>query len=126
VQQGIRTGRGKTPRARRAIPLSVASVRVLKWHNQNQAEERAISPKGWNAGNLVFYSEIGTSLNPKTIGDQFDSFLRKAELPDVRFHDMRHTYVAPSIAASVDIFTLSRRMGHSTIAVTADCYGHLY
>ncbi|HEU5100948.1 MAG TPA: site-specific integrase [Roseiflexaceae bacterium] len=125
VQQGKRTGRGKTPRARRAIPLSAVSVRVLKWHKQNQAE-RAISPNGWNAGDLVFCSEIGTPLSPKSIGDQFDALLRKAELPDIRFHDMRHTYAALSIAAGVDIFTLSRRMGHSTISVTADRYGHLY
>lgn len=43
-----------------------------------------------------------------------------------RFHDLRHTYAALAIAASVDIFTLSRRMGHSSIAVTSDRYGHLY
>ena len=101
-------------------------MRVLNWHKQNQAEERRISGEGWNAGDLVFCSEIGTPLNPKTIGDQFDALLRKAELPDVRFHDLRHTYAALSIAAGVDIFTLSRRMGHSTISVTADRYGHLY
>jgi integrase len=44
----------------------------------------------------------------------------------IRFHDLRHTYAALSIAAGVDIFTLSRRMGHSSISVTADRYGHLY
>jgi integrase len=118
--------RGKTRHAHRAIPLSAETVRILSWHKQNQADEQRISGKGWNAGDLVFCSEIGTPLNPKTIGDQFDALLRKAELPDVRFHDLRHTYAALSIAAGVDIFTLSRRMGHSTISVTADRYGHLY
>lgn len=43
-----------------------------------------------------------------------------------RFHDLRHTYAALSLAAGVDLFTLSRRMGHSSIQVTADRYGHLY
>jgi integrase len=90
------------------------------------ALDLTIQNKGWNAGDLVFCSEIGRPLNPKTIRDQFDSMLRKAELPDIRFHDLRHTYAALSIAAGVDIFTLSRRMGHSTISVTADRYGHLY
>ena len=42
-----------------------------------------------------------------------------------RFHDMRHTYAALSLAAGVDIFTVSRRMGHSSITVTSDRYGHL-
>ena len=57
---------------------------------------------------------------------QFDTLLRRNELPDVRFHDLRHTYAVLSIAAGVDIYTLSRQMGHSTISMTADRYGHLY
>lgn len=43
-----------------------------------------------------------------------------------RFHDLRHTYAALSLAAGNDLFTVSRRMGHSSSAVTADKYGHLY
>jgi integrase len=39
---------------------------------------------------------------------------------------VRHTYAALSLAAKVDIFTVSRRMGHSSITVTSDRYGHLY
>ena len=43
-----------------------------------------------------------------------------------RFHDLRHTFAALSLASGLDIFTLSRRMGHSSISVTSDRYGHLY
>ena len=50
----------------------------------------------------------------------------RAGLAATRFHNLRHTYAALSIAAGVDMFTLSRRMGHSSITVTADRYGHLY
>lgn len=57
---------------------------------------------------------------------QFSRFLKKAGIPRVRFYDMRHTYAALSIAAGTDIYTLWRRMGHSSISVTADRYGHLY
>lgn len=117
---------GKTKHAHRALPLSSKTAQVLEWHKRNQLEEQAIAPSGWNAASLVFCTENGTALNPKSIGDQLDRLLRQAELPDIRFHDLRHTYAALSIAAGVDIYTLSRRMGHSTIAVTADRYGHLY
>ncbi len=118
--------RGKTPRARRTVPLSADTVDALRWHKLNQAEEKAISPDGWNAAGLVFVSENGTPLGPRNVDRQFDALLRRAQLPDIRFHDMRHTYAALSIAANVDIYTLSRRMGHSSISVTADRYGHLY
>ena len=39
---------------------------------------------------------------------------------------MRHTYAALAIAAGVDIFTLSRRMGRESITTTAERYGYLY
>jgi integrase len=101
-------------------------VDALRWHKQNQAEEKAVSAAGWNAAGPVFVSENGTPLGHSNVDRQFDALLRRAMVPDIRFHDMRHTYAALSIAANVDIYTLSRRMGHSSISVTADRYGHLY
>lgn len=118
--------RGKTRRARRTVPLSADTVDAVRWHKQNQAEEKAISQAGWNAAGLVFVSENGTPLGHSNVDRQFDALLRRAGVPDIRFHAMRHTYAALSIAAGVDIYTLSRRMGHSSISVTADRYGHLY
>jgi integrase len=118
--------RGKTPRARRTIPLSPDTIEALRWHKQNQAEEKAVSPDGWNAAGLVFVSENGTPLGHSNVDRQFDALLKRAGVPDIRFHAMRHTYAALSIAANVDIYTLSQRMGHSSISITADRYGHLY
>jgi integrase len=99
---------------------------VLDWHFQNQIEERNLSAEGWNPTGLVFCSENGTPISPSNLNRQFDALLRKANLPDIRFHDLRHTYATLSIAAGVDLYTLSRRMGHNSIMVTADKYGHLY
>jgi integrase len=39
---------------------------------------------------------------------------------------LRHTYATLNIAAGLDLFTLSRRMGHKSIAITSNTYGHLY
>lgn len=124
IQKGER--KGAKYRSHRTIPLTSDLVRVLEWHLQNQDEERRVSPKGWNAAGLVFCSERGTPLNPSNLNAQFDRLLRAAELPDIRFHDLRHTYAALSIAAGVDLFTLSRRLGHKSIAITSNTYGHLY
>jgi integrase len=74
----------------------------------------------------VFCSENGTPLSQSNLTRQLNALLRRAEFPDIRFHDLRHTYAALSIAAGVDIYTLSRWMSHSSISVTADRYGHLY
>jgi integrase len=125
MQNGARTP-AKTRRSHRTIPLTADLVRVLRWHFQNQCEERNFTAEGWNSAGLLFCSENGTPLNPSNLSRQFDIFLRTANLPNIRFHDLRHTYAALSIAAGVDLYTLSRRMGHNSITVTADKYGHLY
>lgn len=154
IQDGERT-EGKSKHAHRTIPISATLVEVLRCHLQNQEEERSISPPGWNRGGYVFCTEYGTPFNPANIWRQFDAFQRRAGLTEpcticdgdrkqrdstepcgvcegygvvssFRFHDMRHTYAALSLAAGVDIFTVSRRMGHSSITVTSDRYGHLY
>jgi integrase len=124
LQQGKR--KGAKYRSHRTIPLTPDLVRVLRWHLQNQVEERRVSAEGWNAAGLVFCSDVGTPLLPSNLNMQFDRLLKRAKLPDIRFHDLRHTYAALSIAAGVQLFTLSRRLGHSSIAVTSNTYGHLY
>jgi integrase len=124
LQKGKR--KGAKYRSHRTIPLTPDLVRLLRWHLQNQMEERRISGEGWNAAGLVFCSQAGTPLNPSNLNAQLDRLLKKADLPDIRFHDMRHTYAALSIAAGVELFTLSRRLGHSSITITANTYGHLY
>ena len=62
---------------------------------------------------------------PKKVS-RFEAILNKAGLPQIRFHDLRHTYASLSILAGVDLKTLQACMGHSSIAVTANIYSHLY
>jgi len=52
--------------------------------------------------------------------------LKQTELPAIRFYDLRHTYAALNIPDGLDLFTLSRRMGHSSITATADREMTLY
>jgi integrase len=152
LQQGRRK-RGKTKKAHRTVPITHDIVGIIRKHQQNQNEEHAISGDGWNKAGLVFCSENGTPLSPHNVWRQFTSLQRRAGLAEpcgacmasgklagtkctachghksialFRTHDMRHTYAALAIAAGVDIFTLSRRMGHESITTTADKYGHLY
>ena len=46
------------------------------------------------------------------------------EMPDVRFHDLRHSYAVASIRAGDDIKTVQENLGHATAAFTLDVYGH--
>jgi integrase len=55
----------------------------------------------------------------------FDTYVAQAELPDIRFHDLRHLHASLLINGGVPLAVVSKRLGHSTIAVTVDLYGHL-
>ena len=50
---------------------------------------------------------------------------REAQLPDIRFHDLRHTYATLALQAGVHPRVVSERLGHSTVAMTLDTYSHV-
>lgn len=56
----------------------------------------------------------------------FVRLVKRSGLPRIRFHDLRHSHVAHLIEAGVDPLTISRRLGHASVAFTLDRYGHLF
>jgi excisionase family DNA binding protein len=62
---------------------------------------------------------------PKSLVERADEAWAEAGLDPVRLHDARHTYASLMIAAGVNAKALTTYMGHSTIQVTFDLYGHL-
>lgn len=124
IQRGERTST-KGKRARTMI-LSADMMTMLHAHVNQLHEEQQLCGSDWNPEQLLFCTENGTAFHPDNLTRHFQSVLRRTKIPIVRFHDLRHTYASLSIAAGIDIHTLSRLMGHSSITVTANRYGHLY
>jgi integrase len=60
------------------------------------------------------------------IGPALNNALNAAGLPHIRVHDLRHSYAALLISKGVDIYTVSKMMGHATVVTTSKTYGHLY
>lgn len=67
----------------------------------------------------------GQLLTPNALSAKFKQTLKKHGLKEIRFHDLRHTCAALLIGAGVPLVDVSHWLGHSTIAITADLYGHL-
>lgn len=119
VQQSlVRTSQGpllqepKTARSRRSVLLPAFVAEVLK----RQAGE----PDAF-----IFAAEDGRPLKPDAFSKRFSKFLRKAGLPHIRFHDLRHTHATLLLNQGVAAKVIQERLGHSTIAVTMDIYSHL-
>ena len=74
----------------------------------------------------IFPSETGGLLHPHNIRDRvFYGLLTKAKLRRVRFHDLRHTFASLLLQNGESPVYVKEQMGHSSIQVTVDCYGHL-
>ncbi len=65
-------------------------------------------------------------LNPRNFtGRSFKPLLKRAGLPDIRFHDLRHTCATLLLRRSVHPKLVQELLGHATIAVTLDTYSHV-
>jgi len=74
---------------------------------------------------LVFAHPDGAPLDPSTISHQFAQLLKKAGLPHVRFHDLRHTHATLMLKGGVHPKIVSERLGHATVAITLDTYSQV-
>ena len=61
---------------------------------------------------------------PSAAYERTKVLLKQAGLPDLRFHDLRHTFATHALASGVDIKTLSGILGHTRAAFTLDTYTH--
>ena len=78
------------------------------------------------ADDLVFPSQAGTVIKPdNTVPRSMEPALDKAGLRRFRFHDLRHTFGSLLIQDGASLAYVKDQMGHSSIQITVDTYGHL-
>lgn len=108
----------KTRRSRRRVPVP----NILRAQLADLRKRKA-NPSG---DSLVFAAEDETPFQPERLYRYADSTWHHAGIPDrLRLHQARHTYASFMIAAGVNAKALSSFMGHASITVTFDLYGHL-
>jgi integrase len=81
----------------------------------------------WQENGLVFPSSIGTPMNRHNLFlRHFKPLLKKAGLPDIAFHDLRHTFATIMLFEwGVSPRTVQEMMGHASIKITMDIYSHV-
>lgn len=117
----------KTKAGRRTIALTPTVIDALKAHRARQGRERLFLGAAWQENGLVFPSTIGTPQDPQNLSRiVFKRVLDKAGLPgETRLHDLRHTCATLLLSHGTDAKTVSDLLGHSTIAITLQTYGHV-
>ena len=121
----VRFGEPKTARGRRSLALDGVTVRALRVHRKQQAEERLAWGPVWQDVGLVFTREDGRHIDPYWPTHALHRLAREAGLPRIRFHDLRHSYATAALAAGISPKVVSDRLGHATISLTLDTYSHV-
>ena len=73
----------------------------------------------------MFPSREGTALEERNVRHVFTRMLEKAELRQIRIHDLRHTYASLLLQQGESIVYVKEQLGHASIQITVDTYGHL-
>jgi integrase len=127
VREGgrYRPGETKTKRGRRSIRLTPQAVNALAAHRKKQLEERMRFSGLYEDQDLIFSTQKGTPINPENLVKRsFKPLLERAGLPEIRFHDLRHTCATLLLGSGVHPKLVQELLGHATIAMTLDTYSH--
>ncbi|MGA7194242.1 MAG: site-specific integrase [Anaerolineales bacterium] len=78
----------------------------------------------WHEDNLIFPSNTGTPFSDSNVRKEFVKVLENANLPKIRFHDLRHTAASLMLNHNVPVLVVSKILGHSNPSVTLNIYAH--
>lgn len=118
-------GDTKTRKSRRTVNLTEAAIQALRGHLERQLEQVERMGDLYEDQGLIFTTEAGTLINPTNLRKRsFASLLRKAGLPEVRFHDLRHTCASLLLGKNVHPKYVQELLGHATVSITLDTYSH--
>jgi integrase len=120
----LSTGPVKTERSRRTIPLSPAVVAMLRRHRVTQLEERMRAANQWTDTGLVFTTDLGHVVEPRNLLRVVEAAAKRIGLDKVGAHTLRHSAATAWLEAGVHIRQVSDLLGHSSVAITGDVYGH--
>jgi integrase len=116
----------KTTGSRRSVKLTSKAIEALKRHLERQLGEIDRIGSLWSENGLIFASEKGEPINRHNLTRRsFKPLLKRAGLPQIRFHDLRHTCATLLLTRNVNVKIVSEMLGHSTIAITLDTYSHV-
>jgi integrase len=109
----------------RTIKLAPSILEIFKNQKDLEDQKRLAAGDAWLNTGLVFTNEIGGYLSYRTVYDCFKRIVRSMGRPNLRFHDLRHTYATICAYNGDDPKTLQSNLGHATPAFSMTVYEHV-
>lgn len=124
--QGWQLGTPKTAASIRSIALTESAVAALRSHRRRQAEELLGISIRIGPESQVFTDRWGNPINGFHLTERlFKPLLRRADLPMIRFHDLRHSAATLMLANGVNPKVVAEMLGHSSVTTTLNTYAHV-
>jgi integrase len=114
----------KTKAGCRQIKLGQATLDRLVQHRTEQVSLKAAKSDRWEENDLIFPNTIGKPENWRNMYKEYKRILHKNNLPDISFHDLRHTSLSFLLDLGTPVNAVQHRAGHSKASITTDTYGH--
>lgn len=115
----------KTKKSRRSVTVASFALDALRAHRVHQQEMKRKAGSLWQEHDYVFCTSFGTHLNPNHVVTELKKVLKEAGLPDIRFHDLRHSAATLLLSLDVHPKVVQEMLGHTQISTTMDIYSHV-
>lgn len=109
----------------RTVPLTDAISKIIREQKKRQKRFMETFWDEYFRSDFVVTYDDGTLIKPRALSKNFAFVLKKAGLEPIRFHDLRHTAASLMVHEGIELKTISEILGHSSISITADIYGHV-
>ena len=110
----------------RRVSIAPELVAILSEHRKAQGQERSVMGEAYQDGELAFARADGTPIRPWNFGAAFPYLVKRAGVTKIRLHDLRDTHASLLALAGEPLDVISKRLGHSNIAITAERYLTVY
>jgi integrase len=130
TRQGIRlkAPKGRKGRRRKARPISLPAllVEALREHRREQDRHREMFGADYDsAADLVCCGVDGSLWKPSAFTSAYRDLLRRREIPNIGFHNLRHSHASQLLRNGINPKVISERLGHSRVGFTLEVYSHL-
>lgn len=115
----------KTRSGIRKVHLPDETMILLEKHKRIQENEKKLYTGIYEDRDLIVCTSVGTPVIPRNLMRSFYRITKSAELPRIRFHDLRHTHATLLLKQGVNPKIVAERLGHADVRITLDTYSHL-
>jgi len=124
--KGFEFGSPKTEKSMRKVAIGSSVTKALLKHRTMQSAEAIPLGSAWDQSELVFTNSVGGHLRPQNfLRRDFRPVLVRAELPEITFHQLRHTAASLALAQGVPVADVSAMLGHAGPHITLKIYAHI-